>query len=135
MAGIARISVSLEENLLDRFDSFIRQEGYPTRSEAVKALIRTALLEKRWEAGDRVAGSITIMYDHHRRNLVNRLIEIQHDVGDVVLASQHIHLDHANCLEVLVVQGTADQIRSLTTKLKSVKGVKHFEFSVTASGH
>ena len=133
MAGVARISISLEEKLLERFDRLVADEGYPTRSEAVKALIREALVHKEWVKGREVAGAVTLVYDHHRRSLVNRMLDIQHEFGGVIVATQHVHLDHHNCLEVATVRGRVGRIRELVSALKSVKGIKHCALVMTTT--
>ena len=134
MSDLARFSISLRAALLKRFDRLVKVEGYPTRSEAVTALIRRALTEKDWAAGREVAGAIALVYDHHRRSLMGRLVGIQHDFGGVVVATQHIHLDHHNCLEITVVKGRAEKIGRLVAKLKSVKGVKDCQLMTTTTG-
>jgi CopG family nickel-responsive transcriptional regulator len=134
MPGVTRFSVSLEERLLRQFDKLIRSSGYPTRSEAVKAIIRKALIEHKWIEGENVAGTITMVYDHHKRNLVTNLLKIQHDFGKTITASQHVHLDHDHCLEVLVVRGKVAEVKELNFKLKSIKGIKHCELTITSSG-
>ena len=131
---LTRFSVSIENDLLERFDTFIKQEGYPTRSEAIKALVRKSLIESDWRQEGEVAATISIVYDHHKGNLVNQLLEIQHDFGDTVLVSQHIHIDHHNCMEVLIVRGEVAQINELARRLKSVKGIKHCELSGATTG-
>lgn len=134
MSDLARFSISLQAALLKRFDRLAKDEGYPTRSEAVKALIRRALTEKEWAAGREVAGAIALVYDHHGRRLMGRLVDVQHDFGGVVVAAQHVHLDHHNCLEIIVVRGPVEEIRQLVAKLKSVKGVKDCQLMTTTTG-
>ncbi len=124
MPTLARISISLEEELLEKFDRRVREDGFPTRSEAVKALIRRALVENEWERGGPVAGTVVIVYDHHKHDLLHQLMHIQHDYGDVIISSQHVHLDHDNCMETVTVRGDAARIRQLAAALKSVKGLK-----------
>lgn len=125
VSNLVRISMSLEDSLLERFDQFIQDAGYPTRSEAIKALMRQSLSEKAWAKDELVAGSITLVYDHHRCGIVKQLMDIQHDFGAVIVSTQHVHLDHDHCLEIVVVKGKASRIRDLISKLKSSKGVKH----------
>ena len=134
MAKLARISISLDDELLERFDGLIAEEGYPTRSEAVKGLIRERLVRKEWATGAEVAGAVVVVYDHHRQSLVAKLMDIQHDSGGAIISTQHIHLDHDNCLEVIVVRGEAAVIRRLFTMVKSVKGIKHSELVMTTTG-
>jgi CopG family nickel-responsive transcriptional regulator len=134
MSRLARFCVSLEPELLRQFNRLVASEGYPTRSEAVKALIRQALIQKEWIKSGEVAGAITIVYNHHKKGLVNKLIDIEHDFGQVIVSSQHIHLDRHNCLEIVVVKDRANRIRRLVSNLKSVKGVKHCTLVMTTSG-
>jgi CopG family nickel-responsive transcriptional regulator len=123
--GVSRISVSLEGPLLERFDKLVMDDGYPTRSEAVKALISQALVQQEWGAGREVAGAVTMVYDHHKRSTVTGLLDVQHDAGDVIVASQHVHLDHHNCMEVVTVRGPGERIHALVKAMKSIKGIKH----------
>lgn len=134
MAGRARFSVSVEQELLKRFDRLTRKEGFPTRSEAVKDCMHQRLVAKEWVAGEEVAGAVGLVYDHHRRALVGRLMSIQHDFGRIIVSTQHIHLDHDNCLEMVVVKGKARDIRDLVSRFKSVKGLKHHALMMTTTG-
>jgi CopG family nickel-responsive transcriptional regulator len=134
MSDLARVSISLEGALLRRFDRLVSEEGYPTRSEAIKSLIRRALVGRDWGRGREVAGAVSLVYDHHRRRLVNRLLDVQHEFGGEVIAAQHVHLDHHNCMEVITVRGRPARIRELVAALKSVKGIKHCELLATATG-
>lgn len=129
---LRRFGVSMEENLLQSFDILIEKQGYTNRSEAVRDLVREALLRNKWEEDDQiVAGCILIFYDHHQRNLVEEMIGIQHDFHDVILATTHFHLDHHNCLEMIVVKGKTQNLRILSDKLTSLKGVKYCKLSVS----
>jgi len=134
MSDLIRFGVSLENVLLRSFDSRIKSEGYANRSEAIRDLIRKELVEKQWQAGDEIAGAITLIYDHHKRELVNKLMGIQHDFGRVIISAQHIHLDHHNCLEIIAVKGSPKLAQELSDKLKSVKGVKHGTLSMSTTG-
>jgi len=134
VSDLVRISMSLENSLLERFDYFLEEEGYPTRSEAIKALMRRALTERVGAEDEQVAGSITLVYDHHRRGIVKQLMDIQHDFGAIIVSTQHVHLDHSHCLEIVVVRGKASEIRELVTMLKSTKGVKHNSLVMTPIG-
>ncbi len=122
--GVARFSVSLDGELFARFDRLVKGEGYPTRSEAVKALIGDALTRQTAQRGGVVAGAVGLLYDHHRGAAVRRLMAIQHDFGELVVSTQHIHLDHHHCLELVVVRGEMAAVRRLVAKLKSVKAVQ-----------
>jgi len=134
MGGLARFSVSVEADLLDAFDAFVREEGHATRSEALKRLMRGALIEKEWDDGAIVAGALVMVYDHHRRDLVTRLMDTQHDFGGIVLSTQHVHLDHDNCLEVVTLKGAAGEIRRFASSVKALKGIKHCSLVATTTG-
>ncbi|NCC51706.1 MAG: nickel-responsive transcriptional regulator NikR [Spartobacteria bacterium] len=131
---LTRFSVSLDEGLLDRFDTDIEAEGYPTRSKAIADLISNSLIRKEWLSGKEVAAAIIMVYDHHKHGLTNRLTRIQHDYHHLIIASQHIHLDHDNCLEIVVVKGRPGPIQELTRKLKGAKGVKHVSLAAASTG-
>lgn len=134
MSDLVRFGVSLEKGLLKEFDKLIRTKHYSNRSEAIRDLIRNTLVEEEWKTGGRVAGAISIVYDHHKRELVDLIVDIQHDYQDMIIASQHAHLDHHNCLEVIIVRGNAPAIKALSDKLRAVKGVKHGTLSLTTLG-
>jgi CopG family nickel-responsive transcriptional regulator len=132
--GVERFGVSIEKRLLRQFDAFIGRKNYRNRSEALRDLMRAALVEEEWETrGGEVVGMITLLYDHHTRLLQSKLTEIQHDHHLQIISSMHVHLDHHNCLEVMIVRGGAGEIRSLASRLISIKGVKHGKV-VAASG-
>ena len=131
---LVRFGISIEKGLLDKFDNYIREKNYPNRSEAFRDLIRENLIKKQWTEGNLVAGAITIVYNHHHRDLLNKLIDIQHDAHKLIISSQHIHLDHHNCLEVIVVKGNPGKIEELAYKLKGTKGVKHGDLTMTTTG-
>ncbi len=134
MSKLKRFGISLDERLVDKFDRHIKDKKYPTRSKAVGDLIREALVKQEWVAGDEVVGAITLVYDHHRRELVNKLTDIQHKFHELVISSQHIHLDHDNCFEVIVVKGEPKNVENLAYRLRSTKGVKHGALSMATTG-
>ncbi len=135
MGKTIRFGVSLDSDLLDRFDKVCDEKSYQTRSEAIRDLIRNMLVQREWEeATGELAGTLSIVYDHHHSGLTQKLLEIQHDVHDVILSTLHVHLDHHNCLEVLVLKGPADKIKALGHKLISAKGVKHGQLGLTTTG-
>lgn len=125
MSDIVRFGVSIEKDLSGKFDKYINKKGYQNRSKAIGDLIREALVAEEWSENTTVAGGISLVYDHHKRELLNKLMDIQHDFHDLIISTQHIHLKHSVCLELLVVKGNAEDIRNLYNRLKSVKGVKH----------
>jgi len=112
----------------------IKNRKYTNRSEAFRDLIRQELIQEQWQGNHEVVGAITLIYNHHKRELVNKLMDIQHDFGQVIISSQHIHLDHNNCLELIAVKGSPSQARRLSDSLKSVKGVKHATLSMSSAG-
>lgn len=135
MSSLTRFGVSLDEDLLARFDDYIGRKGYTNRSEAIRDLIRDKLVEEEWEAGDtEVAGTVSLVYDHHSLDLPKRLTEIQHDHHDIIISTLHVHLDHHNCLEILVLKGAASAVKSFGEKLASTRGVKHGKLSLTTTG-
>ncbi len=134
MAGLFRFGVSLDKTLLDKFDNYIRKRNYSNRSEALRDLIRQELIKKEWNEGDDVAGAITLIYDHHRRDLLNKITDLQHDFQKVIISTQHIHLDHDNCLEIVAVRGRPEEVIRLADMLKSIKGVKHGTLSMSSTG-
>ncbi|MFH0739471.1 MAG: nickel-responsive transcriptional regulator NikR [Candidatus Omnitrophota bacterium] len=134
MPKLVRFGVSLDQELLERFDRLIKERDYTCRSEAFRDLIRQELVQKQWQGAGEIAGAITLIYDHHKRELVNKLMDIQHDFGNVIISSQHIHLDHSNCLEIIAVKGSAKKAQKLADSLKSVKGVKHETLSMSTTG-
>jgi CopG family nickel-responsive transcriptional regulator len=134
MDELKRISMSLEGSLLARFDRKSERQGYPTRSEAIKALMRQSLVEQEWTGNQEVAGAVSLVYDHHRRGTSNRIMGIQHRFGAVIVSTQHVHLDHSLCLEIVVVRGKAGRIQDLSAALKSVKGIKHAALMMTTAG-
>jgi CopG family nickel-responsive transcriptional regulator len=134
MSSLVRFGVSLEEELLKKFDRHIKKNKYTNRSEAVRDLIREELVKKEWMENKEVTGAITIVYDHHTRELVNKILDIQHDYHDFILSTQHIHLDHHNCFEIIVTRGKSKDIEELFQLLKSAKGVKHAGFLMATKG-
>jgi CopG family transcriptional regulator, nickel-responsive regulator len=131
---IIRFGVSIDKELLIKFDNFIKDKKYTNRSEAFRDLIRQELVQKQWKGNQEIAGAITLIYNHHKRELVNKLMDIQHDFGRIIISAQHIHLDHDNCLEIIAVKGNPGQAQKLADSLKSVKGVKHGTLSMSTTG-
>jgi len=134
MADLVRFGVSLERRLLDKFDKHIKEKNYPTRSKAIGDLIRENLVEREWVEGREVVGAITLVYNHHKRELVNRLTDVQHDFHQLIISCQHVHLDEDNCVEIVVVKGKPKEVERLAYRLKSAKGVKHSSLTMTTTG-
>ena len=135
MSQLARIGVAIDEDLLARFDQLIEARGYANRSEAFRDLIRSELVEESWKSpATEVVGSVTLVYDHHQRQLSDRLIDLQHDSHDAVLSTLHVHLDHDNCLEVIVLRGPVETVHRIADGLISTKGVKHGRLTISSIG-
>jgi CopG family transcriptional regulator, nickel-responsive regulator len=133
---ITRFGVSIEPELLKKFDKLIKQEGYQNRSEAIRDLIRNSLiLNKKHNPESTAIGTLTMIYDHHTGNLTNRLLQIQHNHTSEILTTTHIHIDHDNCLEVLILNGKTKHIQKLADNIKSLKGIKHGELVITSSSY
>ncbi|MHC1636189.1 MAG: nickel-responsive transcriptional regulator NikR [Candidatus Methanospirareceae archaeon] len=133
---LTRIGVSLPANLLKKFDGIIRERGYSSRSEGIRDAIRSYIAEYEWlrgEAGS-IIGTITFIYDHHQKGLSDAIIEIQHEFINVIKTAMHIHLDRENCLEVILVEGEAKDIKEVTEKIMKLKGVKHVKLTTTYGG-
>jgi CopG family nickel-responsive transcriptional regulator len=135
MSKTSRFGVSLAEELLAEFDRTIGGKGYASRSEAIRDLIRDYLAEQAWKAGRGPAvGTVTLVYDHHVPDLQEKLTDVQHKHAGVVVSTLHVHLDRHRCLEVLVVRGKADEIRTLADRLIGARGVKHGKLTLVAAG-
>ena len=135
MGKTIRFGVSLDSDLLEKFDAHCEDKSYQTRSEAIRDLIRNTLVRDEWEnAQGELAGTLSLVYDHHQSGLPQKLTEIQHDAHDVILSTLHVHLDHHNCLEVIVLKGDAERIKRLGQRLISTKGVKHGQLGLTTTG-
>ena len=134
MDKLVRFGVSLEKELLKKFDAHIRSKNYSNRSEAFRDLIRQELIIQEWQQGKEIAGAVTLIFDHHRRELVDKLTHIQHDFQSIIISTQHIHLDHDNCLEIIAIKGSPKQAQKLADILRAVKGVKHGTLSMSTTG-
>lgn len=135
MSKITRFGISMDESLLSRFDKYIGKKSYANRSEAIRDLVRDKLIQNEWrDSNKETVGTITLVYDHHQRDLTEKLTRHQHDEHNVVISSMHVHLDHDNCLEVLAVKGKPSTIQKIADKLISTKGVKHGKLVMTSTG-
>lgn len=129
---LARFGVSVEKDLLDRFDLMLARKGYANRSEAIRDLMRDSLAA--YQSADDatvVVGTVTLVYDHHVAGVIQRLVEAQHRYGEAVLTSMHAHLDHHTCLEVCLVRGKAGEVRDIAGQLIGTRGVTHGGLSIT----
>ena len=134
MSEITRFGISIESSLLNSFDRLIDSKGYQNRSEAIRDLIRSSLVEAKLDAGDEeMVGTVTLVYNHHVRDLADKLTEHQHQHHHQVISALHVHLDAHNCLEVLVLRGKAGDITRIADELIGVKGVKHGKLVMTTA--
>lgn len=135
MSALIRFGVSIDQELLERFDHEVVVKGYANRSEAIRDLIRNQLVELDWSGEDEeVAGTITLVYNHHVRGLSDLLLELQHRFHDLIVSVMHVHLAHDRCLEVLVIKGRAGDAREVAARLLGVKGVFHGKLTATSTG-
>ncbi len=135
MGEVTRFGVSLDEKLLRQFDRLIDRKGYANRSEALRDLIREALVREQWEIGTEGAvGTITLVYDHDTRDLADKLTDLQHAHYESIVSTLHVHLDPHHCLEVLVLRGRARTLKEIADRLIGTRGVKHGTFSATTEG-
>lgn len=135
MASLERFGVSIEDDILSRFDDLIKERGYTSRSEAIRDLMRQEFVRTEWSDPDtEVVGTITVVYEHHEHELANTLAELQHQHHGNIVCSTHIHLDAHNCLEVIVIRGRAEDVRTVANTLISTRGVKHGQLVCTTTG-
>ncbi len=135
MSGLTRFGVSIDSQLIKKFDALVVRKGYATRSEAIRDMIRDSLVEQEWESDDQeTVGTITIVYNHHTRELDHALTDMQHKSFHQIISTLHVHLDAHNCLEVLVVRGRSQEIRKIADRLIGTRGVKHGKLTTTTTG-
>jgi CopG family nickel-responsive transcriptional regulator len=132
---VVRFGVSLEPELLERFDRLIGRQGYGSRSDAIRRMVNEYLVDREWQMGKgEVVGTITLIYDHHVHDLSDKLTDLQHHYFKNIVSTTHIHLDEHNCLEVLVLRGKSREVKHIADKLISTRGVKHGRLAVTSAG-
>ena len=125
MSELVRFSVSMESDLLDRFDRYCEESNYPTRSEAIRQVFNEAITNFGWSGdAEDAAATLTLVYDHHRPQLLKQMMDLQHEHGDMVVSTTHIHLDHDTCLEILILRGRAGAIQQLALKIRGLKGIQ-----------
>ncbi|OPZ59616.1 MAG: putative nickel-responsive regulator [Deltaproteobacteria bacterium ADurb.Bin510] len=116
---------------MEKLDDYVEKHHFPNRSQAIRHLIRNLHVNEIWKENQMAAGSIVLIYDHHKNRLVNSLLSIQHDFSEIILSSQHVHLDHDNCLETIVVRGKPSDIYNLADRLTAIKGIKHGNLAIS----
>jgi CopG family transcriptional regulator, nickel-responsive regulator len=129
--GVIRFGVSVEQDILDRLDEYVKENKFTNRSQAIRHLVSKNIVEKKWQCDNIVAGSVTLIYDHHKNELLNQLTQVQHDYHEEILSSQHCHLDHNQCLEIVAVKGKASRLTELADKLIAIKGIQHGKLTMT----
>jgi len=135
MSKLIRFGVSVDSDLLEKFDFINEKKGYVNRSEAIRDLIREKLVIEEWGQTDKeTVGVFSIVYDHHQNELSNVLNSLQHNYLDIIVSSTHIHIDHHNCLEVIILKGKNSKIKEITDKLSAERGIKHGKLIMTSTG-
>lgn len=131
---LRRFSVSLDNDLLAKFDDYIQEHGYNNRSEAIRDLIRKGLVKQEWDRNSSVVGVVTLVYDHHKPQLQERVTDLQHRFYHIITSSTHVHMDHHNCLEVTIVKGRATEVQELAQGLIALRGVKDGSLTMSSTG-
>ena len=126
-----RFGVSLDKEILDALDNYANTNSFPNRSQAIRHLISENIVQEKWDKNHIVAGTIMIVYDHHKRNLLKSLNDTQHDYHDIILSSLHFHIDHHNCMEIIALKGKAFLLKELADKIISTKGIAHGTLTMT----
>jgi len=128
---VKRFGVSLEEDVLSELDHLVIKHAFPNRSQAIRHLVKSSLVTDKVDENKVVAGAIVIVYDHHKRELNNKLMHVQHDYHDLILSTQHVHLEHDLCLETIAVKGKGKKLHELADKIIGTKGIKHGRLVIT----
>lgn len=131
---LRRFSVSLDNDLLAMFDDYIQKHGYTNRSEAVRDLIRKGLVKQEWDRNSSVVGVVTLVYDHHKPQLQEKVTDLQHRFYHIITSSTHVHMDHHNCLEVTIAKGKASEVQELAQGLIALRGVKDGSLTMSSTG-
>ncbi len=134
MSELSRIAMSIDKRLMDRFDKTLKNKGYTNRSEAIRDLIRDSLVEQEWESDTEVVGTITLVYNHHTRELTDNLNDMQHKFYHDIISNLHVHLDEHNCLEVMVVRGRSSDIKQIADRMIGTRGVVHGKLTMATTG-
>ena len=135
MSDLVRLSLSLEKTLLDKLTEMVNESGYDNRSEYIRDLIRDKLINEQWESGKEVIATVTVVFNHHQRGLTEKLVELQHDSGEHVLAATHLHLSHEICSEMIMIKGNGDNIKKLANSIRQLRGVLSASVSMSTTGN
>lgn len=131
---LVRFGVSLPKSLIEKFDKLIKRKNYPNRSESIRDLIRQSLIDEEVTSNQEVIGILHLLYDHHKRELSDKLNHIQHDHHELIISSTHVHLNHDNCVEVILLRGKGEEIKKLADKLIATIGVINGKLYITSTG-
>ena len=123
--SLVRFGVGLDEDILKALDSYVIENNLPNRSQAIRYMVEKHLVDKKWQCNNIVAGAVVLLFDHHKGDVSTKSNDIQHEYFDVILSSQHFHLSHDNCLEIIAVKGSANRLTELSDKLIGIKGIIH----------
>ena len=134
MSDLMRLSLSLEAPLLEKLEELVSRKGYGNRSEFFRDVIREQLIRCEWESDCEVLGTVTLVYNHHQRGVTEKLVEIQHDCSENILAATHVHLSHEVCAEMIMIRGRGEGIERFVDALRKLKGVLHVGFSAGSTG-
>ncbi len=129
--SIVRFGVSLEKELLEALDNYASDNHFTNRSQAIRHLINNNIVTNKWQCNNIVAGSITLVYDHHKRDLLTKITNLQHDYHHIILSSQHFHLEKDLCMEIIAAKGKAVTLTELADKLIAVKGIQHGKLTMS----
>ncbi len=134
MSDLVRLSFSIEEKLLDKLENIVKEKGYDNRSEFIRDIIRNMVVSGEWDSNNEIIATITLVFDHHKKELGKKLTNVQHKFHDIVLASTHVHLNHDICAEMIMVKGSAKTVNELANKLRQQKGVLHAGLTMSSTG-
>ncbi len=135
MSKVLRFGVSLPLEVVMKFDRIIKNKKYENRSKVIGDLIRNFIVEEQWKTGNAISiGTINLVYDHHKRDLLKKINEVQHNFYNYIVSDTHVHLDHDNCLDVIIVKGKTSKIKDIADKLISIKGIKFGKLSIATKG-
>ena len=134
MSGLTRVSLSMEENLLEKRETLAAESGYQNRSEFIRDLVRERLIHTEWQVGQDVLGTLTVIYCHHQRGLTEKLVNLQHHWGGSVLTATHVHLSHEICAEMIMVKGPGEAVTGLVNAIKRERGVLHVSLGMGSTG-